>query len=162
MTIPFGDVKGTEARLNGTGNWLGASACHQGQLGDFTCCNHIAQTTPTGLALAGTIAARFMAFGIACQELDTSDVLEIAPAACTQIEAVRRMQVPRALVLNTERFGPHSKGDDTRPEAAVERLRQERDPLALHGARLDEPQRQAIQAEVQAEIAAALHRALEA
>ena len=25
--------------------WLGASACHQGQLGDFTCCNHIAQTT---------------------------------------------------------------------------------------------------------------------
>ena len=124
--------------------------------------NHIAQTTPTGLALAGTIPARFMAFGIPCLELDSSDVLEIAPAACTQLEAVRRMQMPRALLLNTERFGPHSKGDDTRPEEAVERLRRLRDPLALHGARLSDAQRSAIEAEIQAEIYAALEQALEA
>jgi TPP-dependent pyruvate/acetoin dehydrogenase alpha subunit len=43
--------------------------------------NQIAQTTPVARAVAGLIAARFTAFGISCQELDSSDVLEIHAAA---------------------------------------------------------------------------------
>jgi acetoin:2,6-dichlorophenolindophenol oxidoreductase subunit alpha len=76
--------------------------------------NHIAQTTPTEKALAGEIAARFRAFGISTFELDTSDVLEISSLAERVLNEVRVNQVPRALILNTERFGPHSNGDDTR------------------------------------------------
>jgi TPP-dependent pyruvate/acetoin dehydrogenase alpha subunit len=98
--------------------------------------NHIAQTTPTKLAMAGEIPARFEAFGIPADSLDTSDVRQILPAAESALNQVRSREAPRALVLGTWRFGPHSKGDDTRPAADVARLRQERDPLTIQAARL--------------------------
>jgi len=122
--------------------------------------NHIAQTTPTELALAGAIPARFAAFGIPTHELDTSDVLEITAAAGEALEAVRRVQSPYALVLNTARFGPHSKGDDTRPPEQIAGLRQERDPLLIHGARLGPDDRLAIDAEVEAAVSQAFQQAL--
>ena len=122
--------------------------------------NHIAQTTPTREVLAGEIAPRFAVFGIPTLELDTSDVLEIAPAAQRLLGEIRQEAAPRALILNTERFGPHSKGDDTRPEAQLARIRAQRDPLEILGARLDPALRASIDAEVAAQIAAAFHRAL--
>ena len=121
--------------------------------------NHIAQTTPTKLALAGSIDLRLAAFGIPCTELDTSDVLEIIPAAKDLIGKVRTTQSPQALILNTERFAPHSKGDDTRPEEVISRLYQERDPLTIHGARLAEEDCQATQVEVDATISDAFTQA---
>lgn len=124
--------------------------------------NHIAQTTPSDLALAGSIRARFTAFNIPCSELDSSDVLEIAPAARLLLDEVRRKSQPRALVLHTERFGPHSKGDDTRPADLIQNLRQSRDPLVIHGARLELGKRVVIEDEVRVEIADALQKALEA
>jgi TPP-dependent pyruvate/acetoin dehydrogenase alpha subunit len=124
--------------------------------------NHIAQTTPTGLALAGSISARFSAFGIPPCELDSSDVLEISASAAELLAEVRKTSAPRALVLNTERFGPHSKGDDTRPEGAVARLRQVRDPLVIQAARLEDSALAALQVSGQAEISQALRQALEA
>jgi TPP-dependent pyruvate/acetoin dehydrogenase alpha subunit len=81
--------------------------------------NHIAQTTPIELAVAGQIAARFSAFGIPVTELASSDVLEILPAAENLLAQVRAEGRPRALVLHTWRFGPHSKGDDTRHPADI-------------------------------------------
>ncbi|MEW5871342.1 MAG: thiamine pyrophosphate-dependent dehydrogenase E1 component subunit alpha [Chloroflexota bacterium] len=122
--------------------------------------NRIAQTTPVELALAGQITARFGAFGIPAAELDSSDVLEILPVVETLLAEVRSQQAPRALVLHTCRFGPHSKGDDTRPEHELALLRQQRDPLAIHAARLDPAQRAAIEAETDAEIAQAFQQAL--
>ena len=80
------------------------------------------------LALAGSITARFEAFGIPACALDTSDVQEIHPAAGRLLEQVRSAGKPQALVLDTCRFGPHSKGDDTREAALVARLRQEQGP----------------------------------
>ena len=72
--------------------------------------NHIAQTTPTSLTMAGTIAERFRAFSIPATELDTSDVSLVSSAAAKVLEAVRVSSKPHALILNTARFGPHSKG----------------------------------------------------
>ena len=122
--------------------------------------NRIAQTTPLELALAGSLSGRFAAFGIPVSELDSSDVLEIHAAAGEQINLVRAEGRPRALLLHTFRFGPHSKGDDTRPAQDVAHMRQARDPLRIHGAQLAESERLSIEAEVAAEVAAAFELAL--
>ncbi len=98
--------------------------------------NHIAQTTPTEMALAGTIHERFNAFGIPSLELDTSDVRVIVLESEKVLSTVRSLQRPAALILNTERFGPHSKGDDTRSESVVNRLKQDRDPITIQARRL--------------------------
>jgi TPP-dependent pyruvate/acetoin dehydrogenase alpha subunit len=123
--------------------------------------NHIAQTTPVEAGVAGDIAARFSAFDIPVQQLDSSDVLEIQPLAGGLIEKVRVQSQAQALVLHTWRFGPHSKGDDTRPEEELERLRRQRDPLAIHAARLEPGLRRTIETQVEAEVAAAFQTALE-
>lgn len=107
--------------------------------------NKIAQTTPLEISLAGEIAARFSAFGIQVAELDSSDVLEIAPLAAQLVEQVRTSMTPRALILHTCRFGPHSKGDDTRPAQVIAQQRADRDPLRIQAGRLDAGQRQAIE-----------------
>lgn len=122
--------------------------------------NRIAQTTPVELALSGSIPARFQAFGIPALELDTSDVTEILPIAGRLLDEVRRDKAPRALVLHTCRFGPHSKGDDTRSKAAVAALRQERDPLAIQAARLDPAAQAAIEVEIEALLGDAFEKAL--
>lgn len=98
--------------------------------------NHIAQTTPAKLAVAGDIVARFEAFGISTLELDSSDVIAISRLANEQIGAARQECIPRALIIHTHRFGPHSKGDDTRNQAEIEELRKHRDPLHIHAQRL--------------------------
>lgn len=122
--------------------------------------NHIAQTTPTPLALAGSISARLAAFGIPVTELDTSDTLEILTAARKLVDAVRAPQRPQALILNTVRFGPHSKSDDTRPVEEVEALRRSRDPLSLHAARLTATERDRVEAEAASLVQAAFEQAL--
>jgi TPP-dependent pyruvate/acetoin dehydrogenase alpha subunit len=122
--------------------------------------NQIAQTTPITLGLAGSIAGRLAAFGIPTRELDSSDVLEISSTAQTLITDVRQWQRPQALILNTARFGPHSKSDDTRPAEMVDELRRTRDPLTLHGTRLEAAARQTVDAEVEALVRSAFEQAL--
>ena len=122
--------------------------------------NRIAQTTPTGQVLVGDIAARFTAFDISAVELDTSDVLEIHSAAGDLLDEVRTSGRPQALILHTCRFGPHSKGDDTRDATVVAVLRRQRDPLRIHASRLAPATRAQIEAEVDTEVAAAFQQAL--
>jgi TPP-dependent pyruvate/acetoin dehydrogenase alpha subunit len=122
--------------------------------------NRIAQTTPTELALAGRMDTRFAAFGIPVADLDTSDVLEISAAAERILADVRTRKTPHALILHTCRFGPHSKGDDTRPPNEVAALRQQRDPIIIHASRLTSPDRAAIENEVNTLLAAAFQQAL--
>jgi TPP-dependent pyruvate/acetoin dehydrogenase alpha subunit len=122
--------------------------------------NGIAQTTPASLGVAGSMPARFEAFGIAAVELDTSDVFEIHALAGELLAEVRSTRSPRALVLHTCRFGPHSKSDDTRPTADVERMRAERDPLTIHAPRVDEARRHEIEVRVTERIALAFEQAL--
>lgn len=122
--------------------------------------NRIAQTTAVEQAVAGSIPRRFAAFDIPVSELETSDVLEIRTAARAAITAIRREQRPRALVLHTWRFGPHSKGDDTRPTAELERVRRDHDPLTIHAPRLSPGERQQIEADIEAALQSAFQQAL--
>lgn len=121
--------------------------------------NHIAQTTPIELAMAGSLPGRFAAFGIPSMELDSSDVRSVYTAAEQEFAQLHSAPGPRALILHTARFGPHSKGDDTRDPAFIEQLRATRDPLAIHGARLQSADRAAIDTEVNSAIAAAYTQA---
>lgn len=122
--------------------------------------NRIAQTTPSELALAGSMTGRFSAFGIPCNELDSSDVLEIQAAATGEAAQIRTTGKPRALILHTCRFGPHSKGDDTRPAGEVQRLQAERDPLRIHAPRLAQAERTQLEQEVEAQVQSAFEQAL--
>jgi TPP-dependent pyruvate/acetoin dehydrogenase alpha subunit len=120
--------------------------------------NRYAQTTPLRLNLAGDIPARFRAFGIPAVERGTTDVLEVHAMARDLAGEVRGGGGPRALVIDTYRFAPHSKGDDTRDPAEIEHHRKA-DPLLVHGRRLDSAVRAVIEAEVEAEVGEAFRRA---
>ena len=121
--------------------------------------NRIAQTTPIEKAVAGDIAGRFQAFGIPTQTMDTSDVLEIIPMARDLVLKVRQESSPQALVLNTYRFGPHSKGDDTRDPEIMHKIRLERDPVQIQGVRVNPGARKQIEQAVDEEIRSAFNEA---
>ncbi len=123
--------------------------------------NQIAQTTPIELAVAGEITLRFRTFDIPVEELDTSDVKEILPIAGHMLANVRTKSAPHALILNTVRFGPHSKGDDTRDPRYITELRKERDPVQLLGKYLEQETREEIELAVEQEISDAYKKAIE-
>lgn len=122
--------------------------------------NHIAQTTPTDLAVAGSIPARFEAFGIPTTHLDTYDVTEILPVAGELTRIVRRESRPQALVIETARLGTHSKSDDTRDPKEVELLWTLRDPVEFIGLFMTDFERTPIQFRVMDQIQAAFEAAL--
>lgn len=122
--------------------------------------NRIAQTTPTELALAGSISGRFEAFGIPVTQIETSDVIQIHQVAKQVVQQVRDTSQPMALVIDTVRFGAHSKGDDTRSELEMAILRAQRDPLKIHGTRLTDDLRYTIDLEASKEINNAFQSAI--
>ncbi|MGD0947488.1 MAG: thiamine pyrophosphate-dependent dehydrogenase E1 component subunit alpha [Candidatus Binatia bacterium] len=99
--------------------------------------NRYAQTTPLSANFSGDFCLRFKAFDIDIDELDTTDVVVIREAAESVVASVREMGGPRAMLLNTYRFSPHSKGDDVRDPAEIEHYRQF-DPIVLMRARLSD------------------------
>ncbi len=123
--------------------------------------NQIAQTTPIEKAVAGDIASRFEAFGIHTTGIFTSDVIEIARSAEISIKRIRETSYPECLVCHTHRFGPHSKGDDTRDPAEMEKIREEYDPIAVLGSRFQDDQRKIMEDGIDHQIQVAFHAALE-
>ena len=113
--------------------------------------NGYAQTTPIELAVAGSIRARAEAFGIAATELNTTDPGTIWEATGPIVEAIRTGKAPHFLVLHTYRFGPHSKGDDFRPQAEKDAARL-RDPRLIVGNRLTPGEQEEIDLEVAATV----------
>jgi len=122
--------------------------------------NHIAQTTPADLAVAGSIPNRFEAFGISAVHLDTSDVTEIQQEAGNLAQEIRQESVPRALIIETARLGTHSKGDDTRDQMELERLWARRDPVKILGERLKDQVRSRIDKQVDDRLQSAFDAAL--
>lgn len=120
--------------------------------------NRYAQSTPIELNLAGSVTARFEAFGIPVVEIDTTDVTQVWRAAGPALAEVRSAGKPRALVIHTYRFGPHSKGDDTRDPDEIAQYR-ELDPVRMTGAELPPALRQTIAASVAAEVEQAFAQA---
>ncbi|MCV2348548.1 dehydrogenase E1 component subunit alpha/beta [Paucibacter sp. Y2R2-4] len=114
--------------------------------------NGIAQTTETSYSLGGSILARGQAFGLRSWELD-----DAAPDFLAQAEAVvKSMRAsPGAgfLCINTQRLGPHSKGDDLRPEELKQQIAR-RDPLMALRRQLDEAQADQLDASIKAHVAA--------
>lgn len=92
--------------------------------------NGIAQTTPRQMTVAGSIADRAKAFGIRSFGYDGADPVALHAIAAEATAHVRSEQQPAWLYIRTERIGPHSKGDDTRPEWRMAEARA-RDPLPL-------------------------------
>lgn len=85
--------------------------------------NGIAQSTPAASHTAGTIAARAAAFGIDYWGTDSCDVNQLRSELAPLLEKVRRTSRPFVAEFATRRLGPHSKGDDTRPAAELDRIR---------------------------------------
>ncbi len=121
--------------------------------------NRFAQTTPTPSAVAGSMTARFAAFGISTWELESSDVMQVQATARAALQHVRNTH-PAALILHTYRFAAHSKGDDTRDKETIAVLRERFDPLQIHASRLSASQTQQAEAEVGTLIQDAFTRAL--
>lgn len=90
--------------------------------------NDIAQTTPKALTVSGSIVARAEPFGIRTFAYDGNDPVEIFELAREAVGYVRAESRPCWFYLRTERMGPHSKGDDTRPALRLEQARA-RDPI---------------------------------
>ncbi|MGD9696717.1 MAG: thiamine pyrophosphate-dependent dehydrogenase E1 component subunit alpha [Thermoleophilia bacterium] len=120
--------------------------------------NRYAQTTPRGLAVAGSIPARAEAFGVASAELDSTDVREVRRVAGEAVERVRRERAPFFLVLGTYRLSPHSKGDDVRDPAEVEAARAH-DPLRVAAGAMDDGDRRRIEDRCERRLADAIERA---
>ena len=121
--------------------------------------NHYAQTTPIEKGVAGSISARFEAFGIRTFELESSDVLAIQPLAEEAMELVRGGNQPAALILHTHRFAAHSKGDDPRDRETIAGIRAHFDPLTIHAPRLSQVELEQAEADVSAQIESAFSRA---
>lgn len=119
--------------------------------------NGIAQTTPTAQTTSGCVASRAAAFGLRYWGLDdsTADFIEQAAAV---VEEVRQSGKAGMLEIRAMRLGPHSKGDDLRPQIVMEHIRQ-RDPLAALGAALSSDRRAGIEAQNDAYLEAVLSAA---
>lgn len=88
--------------------------------------NGIAQSTPTRLQMAGTIADRAHAFGIRHRRVSSIDLAVIRAELAAPLSEARARSQPLVVEFDTPRLGPHSKGDDTRDSEAL-RLAAQRD-----------------------------------
>jgi pyruvate dehydrogenase E1 component alpha subunit len=85
--------------------------------------NGIAQSTATEVQMAGTIEARCDGFGIRYERIESADINHIRYQLKPAFLSVRKFVHPLVIEFRTSRLGPHSKGDDTRPAAAIEEAR---------------------------------------
>ncbi|MEV0804958.1 thiamine pyrophosphate-dependent dehydrogenase E1 component subunit alpha [Micromonospora sp. NPDC050200] len=76
--------------------------------------NGIAQSTPTGVQLAGSIGGRARAFGVDHLLVTSTDTNTVRAELAPVLRRVRDRAAPQVVELLTHRVGPHSKGDDSR------------------------------------------------
>ena len=106
--------------------------------------NGIAQTTYTRDTIGGDIELRGKAFGLSTWRLSDRDD-DFSLKVENVVSELREARRPGMLVIDTGRLGPHSKGDDLRDPAELEKLIA-KDPLLALGAMLPEGQVEKIQA----------------
>lgn len=109
------------------------------------------------------IAGRAKAYGMPGTKVDGNDVLAVREAAAEAVDHARGGKGPVLLEALTYRHKGHSRTDPGkyRPQEEVEEWLR-RDPLPRHAARLAEGRAEAIRAEVEAEVKAAVEEVLAA
>jgi TPP-dependent pyruvate/acetoin dehydrogenase alpha subunit len=121
----------------------------------FVCENNLygASTHYNLVSLVPDVAERAKAYGVPAQVVDGMDVLAVHQASVAAVGAARGGDGPSLLECKTYRFTGHSRSD-----GRGYRSRQEeedwsaRDPLTVHGARLDETSAASLEDEVRAEL----------
>ncbi|HVB42159.1 MAG TPA: thiamine pyrophosphate-dependent dehydrogenase E1 component subunit alpha [Streptosporangiaceae bacterium] len=119
----------------------------------FVCENNgYATTMATADAVAGTAAGRAAAFGMPAVTVDGMDVRTVRDAAAGAVASARGAGGPVLIECLTYRFGPHHTIElrmrlGYRTEAEIAQWRA-RDPLEIQGARIDQAERTAIDAQV--------------
>ena len=126
--------------------------------------NGYATTLPARDAIAGTITGRGEAFGIPSEQVDGQDVETVLAAATRAVDRARTGGGPSLLQVDTYRYLGHHTFElkvrlNYRPEGELERWLQ-RDPLDLAAARISEPARVVIDAEVEQVLELAVQFAL--
>lgn len=121
--------------------------------------NLFAQSTSQTQTLAGDINARADAFGIKTWHSDTWDWPRLFENMRACIDEVRRTGRPAWHRVDTFRLMAHSKGDDNRPDEYVQPFR-DKDPIHVLAERFGQDERwKAWEAEIAAEIEAAVREA---
>jgi 2-oxoisovalerate dehydrogenase E1 component len=90
--------------------------------------NGWAMSTEAKAVERGDLAKRSESFGVPFARTSDQDPVALADQLRQVVERVRAGH-PFFQVVDTRRLGAHSKGDDTRPAAAIKKLRRE-DPLS--------------------------------
>jgi 2-oxoisovalerate dehydrogenase E1 component len=93
--------------------------------------NGYAQSTPQWQTLAGSICGRAEAFGVKVCQANTWEPLSLIATAKSCARYVRENSRPLFLQVDTYRLMAHSKGDDDRSNAEVQRY-WEKDPLKVY------------------------------
>lgn len=109
--------------------------------------NHYAQSTKKEMALSGSIKGRCLAFDIQFYETNSFQLNELSKTCETAINFVRNNHKPAMLHVDTYRLSPHSKGDDLRDAAEIERF-QKIDLVSLYENKLTEEKINRIDSEI--------------
>ncbi|WP_367128719.1 thiamine pyrophosphate-dependent dehydrogenase E1 component subunit alpha [Saccharothrix sp. HUAS TT1] len=131
----------------------------------FVCENNGYATTLTVAdGVAGTITGRGAAFGMPSVTVDGMDPRAVLGAAREAVDRARAGDGPSLVECVTYRFDAHHTWEHkARPRYRTEeevRSGRERDPVVIQGARLADPERELVDAEVEAALADAVAFAL--
>ena len=119
--------------------------------------NGYAQTTPSSMQHAGELCRRAEPFGIPVNRLSGLNVTEVHDKSKTILKRIRNGEGPQLLFLDTYRFSPHSKGDDFRDPAEIEKMKNEFDPIDFMAVKLGASTFKEISLEAEKELGKALN-----
>lgn len=86
--------------------------------------NLISQSTKTSLVHSSAIQEKVTGFGIDCRLVDSNEIEKLIKAISQAVHDVRTGNVPICLVVQSNRIGPHSKGDDNRSATEIVNLKE--------------------------------------
>lgn len=92
--------------------------------------NQYAQSTHYQKEQSGDLSTRGLSFGIKTTKVNGNIIQEVYENAVQIVSEIRETKHPQLLYLNTYRLAPHSKGDDLRDKAEIEK-NMANDPLSL-------------------------------
>lgn len=111
--------------------------------------NGYAQSTPKEKTMAGTISERATAFNIEHRRTESHNAVDLWDFFGSAFDLVRGRRQPLILEVTTNRFRAHSKGDDDRDPAILEKMWNEKCPLKEFEPLLSKAFRRSIETDVQ-------------